>query len=751
MNPTTKVTSTTEDLPVTQHHKSKSRDSTPRRASAYPNGLEVRINPLPALWQKKTERAKIRDASPARVSSPLSDPEKKTDAIAGSLFKISIKDQPSPPLKPHKGSAILSRAEAVPSPMTRSKSLDPVQSPAEGPQLPMLPLESPSFRGSDSSSSPVSPLTFPSSRSGDTKTGETKTVEKVDIKPSHESCSSAESDSALSDSASSSTSKTRERRKSISGLIYKVSDSIVKRSSSPVVRDSSPSPQRSATVAPKKPKEKKPDTIEQRKVILEPRLLEAAQACERGIDSGLSLEFLQSLQPSSRADLLYWLETSGKANAAVKSVTARIRECQLERMNRALLSAICTPDEDKQVLVSDALCLSCKTVISPSVLFEAIHKAITSEPCPFTFAKLENLLLFCVRWIRENKGTKWRKEAHSQIESIIQAVSTHAEEKLRSFALTLRKYLDEQPALKPFESVFESASFKQKSIFQILDDLCAGRMSAEQVEILVNQVARDLIAYQAQLYLPLKKHDLIDKRDANDLPPALARIISWSNALSNYVSEAVFERESLDDRIHILRFFIKVMELAYKDRDYATVQAIYAAFDLGPVLRLKTTWKRLGNDETIKAKFQEFEKLLAPINNFKVLRKKIQEDRSRSGPEDKKMYLPFLGMVRRDITYYAEGQKKIIIDKTDSEPKYNMEGLIQVRKRVLEELDHQSKWHQIIAGVTPHTDIVYVCREWAPKTSKEVDDTQEAKYGMAQRFERVENNLRDPDVFFKNT
>jgi hypothetical protein len=80
-----------------------------------------------------------------------------------------------------------------------------------------------------------------------------------------------------------------------------------------------------------------------------------------------------------------------------------------------------------------------------------------------------------------------------------------------------------------------------------------------------------------------------------------------------------------------------------------------------------------------------------------------------------------------------------------------MEGLIQVRKRVLEELDHQSKWHQIIAGVTPHTDIVYVCREWAPKTSKEVDDTQEAKYGMAQRFERVENNLRDPDVFFKNT
>ena len=83
------------------------------------------------------------------------------------------------------------------------------------------------------------------------------------------------------------------------------------------------------------------------------------------------------------------------------------------------------------------------------------------------------------------------------------------------------------------------------------------------------------------------------KKSKEENAPNVLKMIRWFNDLSNWVSTEILKRESVKERVEVIKIFIKVAQNCAEIRNFNAVYTILSGFQSSSVDRLKKTWEVL--------------------------------------------------------------------------------------------------------------------------------------------------------------
>ncbi|KAJ3053095.1 hypothetical protein HK097_005038 [Rhizophlyctis rosea] len=130
----------------------------------------------------------------------------------------------------------------------------------------------------------------------------------------------------------------------------------------------------------------------------------------------------------------------------------------------------------------------------------------------------------------------------------------------------------------------------------------------------------------------------------------LSRYIDGFNLVGYWVATMICSFDDLRKRIEAMEKMIKIATWCLELQNYNTAMALYSGLNTTPVLRLKRTFAGISSRHL--AMFQELESKLSYKGNYKAYR----EIEHMARPP----YLPFFGLVIKDLTFMNDGNQKTL-------------------------------------------------------------------------------------------
>ena len=158
---------------------------------------------------------------------------------------------------------------------------------------------------------------------------------------------------------------------------------------------------------------------------------------------------------------------------------------------------------------------------------------------------------------------------------------------------------------------------------------------------LINKVQRREI-YKA-IFLKNKKHET---------SPNVMENIDKSNRLTFFIIEDILSYDFAKDRTKIVEKWINIAEYCKERRDYNDLVAINLALNNYIITGLNKTMKEISKDK------KELMKTLNKFCRYQGNYKKLREDMNKLEYNDP--YIPYLGMLLKDIAFFEENSKYII-------------------------------------------------------------------------------------------
>lgn len=126
-------------------------------------------------------------------------------------------------------------------------------------------------------------------------------------------------------------------------------------------------------------------------------------------------------------------------------------------------------------------------------------------------------------------------------------------------------------------------------------------VSLRQVTILdvdPDELARQLTVLEHELFRSISLHEFYcqawsHKTSKNKLAPNLVKFIRYFNHVATGAASEVVRQTNIKARVSVLKKFIYVAHTCIKWANYNTCFEIVAGLNLGPITRLKRTWKAL--------------------------------------------------------------------------------------------------------------------------------------------------------------
>lgn len=309
----------------------------------------------------------------------------------------------------------------------------------------------------------------------------------------------------------------------------------------------------------------------------------------------------------------------------------------------------------------DVLLLSAQSVVSIEELFLLILKEIQTKadkesPRGITV----KLLLFCQRWIIHNKGTSLLPLATTALLRIIQETQSESHTKVKEHSERVQKAL-----LDSSRVVLEPLKYPQ-----LIKDFVP--YTTDLPESMAPKVADDLMCYQAYLFCQIQRDHLISAK-WKETPQVIEQITKLQNGITNYLISLLLKEPSLEKRIHFVRFFLKVEQLALEKHDMPTAFAISTVWTQGPVMRLKSTLARFATE----IKNQEW--VSSPNGHFSALKEhynKICKKFKEKGTH-KYAHIPLLNLIPGNLERIDRAEPKIV-ESLDEGPQYNLVKLVHI-------------------------------------------------------------------------
>ena len=142
------------------------------------------------------------------------------------------------------------------------------------------------------------------------------------------------------------------------------------------------------------------------------------------------------------------------------------------------------------------------------------------------------------------------------------------------------------------------------------------------------------------------------KKDKEITSPNVIECINKFNRLTSFVMEDILSYNKPKDRARIYERWILIADYCKENKDYNDLIAIFSAFNHYIITGLYLTLKE------VKTKFNN---ILNKIRNFCAIEgnyKNIREDMNNCYKKGE-LFIPYLGMLLRDLNFYEEKSKYI--------------------------------------------------------------------------------------------
>ena len=142
------------------------------------------------------------------------------------------------------------------------------------------------------------------------------------------------------------------------------------------------------------------------------------------------------------------------------------------------------------------------------------------------------------------------------------------------------------------------------------------------------------------------------KKDKNNTSPNVVECIDYFNKLTSFIIEDVISYNSTRDRAKIYEKWVQIADYCRLKKDYNDCIAIYSALNNYIITGLKLTMKEVRTK--IKYLFEQISNFCACEGNYKNIREDINICDSKG-----EIFIPYLGMLLRDINFFEESFKYI--------------------------------------------------------------------------------------------
>ncbi len=121
------------------------------------------------------------------------------------------------------------------------------------------------------------------------------------------------------------------------------------------------------------------------------------------------------------------------------------------------------------------------------------------------------------------------------------------------------------------------------------------------------------------------------------------------NKLGRWVASEIVNNDNLKQRVEILKRFITVMDLTFKDSNFFTTMAIISGLNHSAVKRMKKTWRTL--PEKYSKDLALIEEELSFSQSFRRYRELLND-----ALEKEKPCIPFLAVHTKDMLFITEAK-----------------------------------------------------------------------------------------------
>ncbi|KAI9189372.1 hypothetical protein H9P43_000805 [Blastocladiella emersonii ATCC 22665] len=169
------------------------------------------------------------------------------------------------------------------------------------------------------------------------------------------------------------------------------------------------------------------------------------------------------------------------------------------------------------------------------------------------------------------------------------------------------------------------------------------------------QVAQQLCVYNWRLFRNIHPIEYLNQiwvknRDEDSMSPSLDYFISRFDVESYWVATEVCMVKDMKKRAAVLTQFIEIAKHCLDMNNFFTTFSIFFGLNMGPVERLKKTWKLLTPDT--QSKFEEVSKFCDASRNMKNYRDRLAEA--------KPPMVPFLPIYLKDLTFLNDGNDSMV-------------------------------------------------------------------------------------------
>ncbi|KAJ3416659.1 RasGEF [Chytridiales sp. JEL 0842] len=151
------------------------------------------------------------------------------------------------------------------------------------------------------------------------------------------------------------------------------------------------------------------------------------------------------------------------------------------------------------------------------------------------------------------------------------------------------------------------------------------------------------------------------KGETRDSGNRLRGLISWFNKVAYGAATEVVMAQKLKDRVSVLKRLIYTADCCLKWNNFNTAFEIVAGLNLGPVSRLKKTWKALPTK--YMDSWNSLNSILSHEGSHKNYRAKLASLKERS---TNTAILPYLGVNLQDLTFTEDGNPTFLAETPNS-------------------------------------------------------------------------------------
>ncbi|CAF0735522.1 unnamed protein product [Adineta steineri] len=342
--------------------------------------------------------------------------------------------------------------------------------------------------------------------------------------------------------------------------------------------------------------------------------------------------------------------------------------------------------------------LSCRTHITPTLLFNRIARTIFSNLTSISQEQRTNLLLnylsMLIHWTKTFSYDFRTPSLINQLECVTNQIVKLDPMFGPNVKLLLSDIMAKLNVLDRYEQylqLVDSEISNRLSTSALTTDIYEQCPCPKEFAHQLTHIELDrLKAIGAEEFIHMRSSDSASSPTDSDSKKSsiqswtycLEAYINWSNRLSSFVTTEIIKHLKRHIRVKLLNYFIDAALECFNTGNFNSMMGIIGGLNMLPVKRLKKTWSKAN-----RAKLDTLEKYMNPSKNFCIYRSIIKAAMQRAEKhqwQSGMVIIPFLSIFLRDV-YFIKVRSSDLITTDNGQEELNLKKFYILARFISEE------------------------------------------------------------------